>query len=85
MRFSMCDVFTIAKDKSYEYSYEMLRGDIWLARGDEEKAKAAYEKAKSVATDTPQHPDLEMILTELATAGKAKEAQAEAVSGDEND
>ena len=70
-------------DNAYEYNYEMLRGDIWLARGDDNRAKTAYEKAKAVALDAPPHPDLDMVLTELATVGTSN--KAEASSGDEND
>ncbi|NNJ72269.1 MAG: tetratricopeptide repeat protein [Enterobacterales bacterium] len=70
-------------DNAYEYNYEMLRGDIWLARGDDNRAKTAYEKAKAVALDTPPHPDLDMVLTELATVGTSN--KAEVSSGDEND
>lgn len=62
-------------DDAYQYSYELLRGDIWMARGDSAKAKAAYDKAKSLATDSPQHPDLDMLLSELASVEKTSTAE----------
>ena len=58
-----------ASGDAYNYSYELLRGDIWLARGDQEKAKAAYEKAKEMSDDSPIHPDLDILLSELAAVG----------------
>lgn len=78
-------VISEAKDSAYEYSYELLRGDVWLARGDQERAKAAYEKAKELASDAPQHPDLDMVLTELASVGKEEKKQMSASSGESND
>jgi predicted negative regulator of RcsB-dependent stress response len=59
-----------ASGDAYQYSYELLRGDVWLARGDQQKAKDAYEKAKTMATDVPPHPDLDMILADLASVTK---------------
>lgn len=69
-----------ANTDSYQYNYELLRGDVWLARGDKERAKKAYTKAKALGADNPPHPDLEMLLTELASAGTANKASSGAVN-----
>jgi predicted negative regulator of RcsB-dependent stress response len=47
-------------------SYEMLRGDIWLAKGDRSRASQAYAAAKKHSEDGPVAPSLEMLLTDLA-------------------
>ena len=59
-----------AKGDAYNYSYELLRGDIWLARGDEQKAKAAFEKAQELSGQGPTHPDLNVLLAELEAASE---------------
>lgn len=69
-----------ATGTAFAYSYELLRGDIWMARGDETRARQAYEKARELSADGPQHPDLNMLLAELThTATEA------AASGEVND
>jgi predicted negative regulator of RcsB-dependent stress response len=50
----------------FRSSYEMLRGDIWLARGDRSRASQAYAAAKEHGADGPSAPNLEMLLTDLA-------------------
>ncbi len=70
-----------ATDQAYSYSYDLLRGDIWLARGDKQKAKTAYEKAKSNSDSEPTHPDLDILLAQLA----AVEDNTASLSGDENE
>ena len=50
----------------YRSSYEMLRGDIWFAKGDRSRANQAYAAAKEHGTDGPVSPNLEMLLTDLA-------------------
>jgi len=64
-----------AVDDGYRSLYEMLRGDIWLAKGDRNRARQAYEAAQSEGTDGPANPNLEMLLTDLAA--EAAEAKAE--------
>ena len=49
----------------YQSSYELLRGDVWMAKGDRNRARQAYEAAKSHSTDGPENPNLEMLLTDL--------------------
>ncbi|MCP3675053.1 MAG: tetratricopeptide repeat protein [Gammaproteobacteria bacterium] len=49
----------------YQSSYELLRGDIWMLKGDRNRARQAYEAAKSNSTDGPENPNLEMLLTDL--------------------
>lgn len=66
---------------AFAYSYELLRGDIWMARGDENKARQAYEKARDLGADAPQHPDLNMLLAELSHTT----TEAVAASGEVND
>ena len=70
-----------ASGDAYNYSYELLRGDVWLARGDKEKAKDAYEKAKSLSEQSPVHPDLDILLAELAAVG----GSTASLSGEENE
>ena len=55
-----------AAGDDFRSSYEMLRGDIWLSKGDRKRARQAYEAAKSKASDGPKNPNLEMLLTDLA-------------------
>ncbi len=50
----------------YRSSYEMLRGDVWLAKGDRNRARQAYNSAKEKASDGPTHPSLDMLLDDLA-------------------
>ena len=50
----------------FRSSYEMLRGDIWFAKGDRSRASQAYAAAKKHGADGPSAPNLEMLLTELA-------------------
>jgi len=50
----------------YRGVYEMLRGDIWLAKGDRNRARQAYEAAKQNSVDGPANPNLDMLLTDLA-------------------
>ncbi len=54
-----------AKDE-FRSSYEMLRGDIWMAKGDRNRARQAYDTAKEQGTDGPVNPNLEMLLTDLS-------------------
>lgn len=56
-------------------SYEMLRGDIWLVKGDRSKARQAYEAAKTKAIDGPINPNLEMLLSELADESTVAEVK----------
>ena len=50
----------------FRSSYEMLRGDIWLSKGDRNRARQAYAAAKLATADGPSNPNLEMLLTDLA-------------------
>ena len=50
----------------YKSSYEMLRGDIWMAKGDRSRASQAYASAKESGADGPTAPSLDMLLTDLA-------------------
>lgn len=52
--------------ENFRNSYEMLRGDIWLAKGDRNRARQAYAAAKAQGADGPVHPNLEMLLIDLA-------------------
>lgn len=70
-----------ATGEAYNYSYELLRGDVWLARGDKEKAKDAYEKAKTLSEQSPVHPDLDILLAELAAVG----GNTSSLLGEENE
>ncbi len=49
----------------FQSSYELLRGDVWMAKGDRNRARQAYEAAKLNGTDGPENPNLEMLLTDL--------------------
>ena len=60
-----------AKGDAYNYSYELLRGDIWLARGDDQKAKAAFAKAQELSGQGPSHPDLDVLLAELQASAES--------------
>ena len=50
----------------YRSSYEILRGDIWMSKGDRNRARQAYAAAKTDGADGPANPNLEMLLTDLA-------------------
>ncbi|PCJ46421.1 MAG: hypothetical protein COA74_13625 [Gammaproteobacteria bacterium] len=50
----------------YRSSYEKLRGDVWLAKGERGKASQAYAAAKEHGSGEPSAPSLEMLLTDLA-------------------
>ncbi len=54
-----------AKDE-FRSSYEILRGDIWMAKGDRNRARQAYSVAKEKSSDGPVYPNLDMLLTDLA-------------------
>ncbi len=55
-----------ATKDEFRSSYEMLRGDIWMAKGDRNRARQAYDTAKEQGTDAPVNPNLEMLLTDLS-------------------
>ena len=65
------------KDGAFKAAYELVRGDIWMAKGDEARARAAYESAKALNAEGPVNPSLEMLLTDLAASGTASEAKAD--------
>ena len=60
---------------AYQSSYEMLRGDIWLLKGDKARAQKAYEAAKSHSDGGTFNPNLEMLLTDLADQTSKAEAE----------
>lgn len=70
-----------AKGDAYNYSYELLRGDIWLARGDQQKAKDAFAKAQELSGQGPSHPDLAVLLAELSSVSEPSAS----MSGDANE
>jgi predicted negative regulator of RcsB-dependent stress response len=55
-----------AVGEQFRSSYEMLRGDIWLAKGERSRASQAYAAAKKYGADGPIAPNLDMLLTDLA-------------------
>ena len=59
----------------YRASYEMLRGDIWLSKGDRTRAHQAYAAAKAKASDGPVNPNLEMLLSDLADETSVAKAE----------
>jgi len=59
-------VIADAVGDEFRGAYEMLRGDIWMAKGDRNRARQAYSTAKEKAADGPVNPNLEMLLTDLA-------------------
>jgi predicted negative regulator of RcsB-dependent stress response len=60
---------------SYQSSYEMLRGDVWLFKGDKARAQKAYAAAKSHSNNGASNPNLEMLLTDLAEQTSKAEAE----------
>jgi predicted negative regulator of RcsB-dependent stress response len=60
------NLIAAATGDAYRGSYEMLRGDIWLQKGDRNRARQAYEAAKLKGSEGPAYPSLEMLLTDLA-------------------
>lgn len=59
----------------FKSSYEMLRGDIWLFKGDKARAQKAYAAAKSHSTEGASNPNLDMLLTDLAEQTSQAEAE----------
>jgi len=55
-----------ATGDEYRNAYEMLRGEVWLAKDDRVRALKAFKAAKENATDGPLNPDLDLLLTELS-------------------
>jgi len=55
-----------AVSDEFKSSYEILRGDIWMAKGDRNRARQAYSAAKEQGADGPANPNLEMLLADLA-------------------
>lgn len=64
-----------APKDEFRSSYEMLRGDIWMAKGDRNRARQAYSSAKEHGADGPVNPNLEMLLTELSEETASVEAK----------
>lgn len=59
-------VIAEAKGEDFRSSYESLRGDVWMSKGDRNRAHQAYEAAKLHSADGPMNPSLDMLLTDLA-------------------
>lgn len=51
--------------EAYVSSYEELKGDVYMARGDRELARTAYEKAQAQADPGQSHQQIQMKLDEL--------------------
>ncbi|RLA05371.1 MAG: hypothetical protein DRQ47_01355 [Gammaproteobacteria bacterium] len=66
-----------APKDEYKSSYEMLRGDIWMSKGDRNRASQAYEAAKTTGSDGPSHPNLDMLLIELSNETTVAETVAD--------
>jgi len=64
-----------APKDEFRSSYEMLRGDIWMAKGDRNRARQAYSSAKEHGADGPVNPNLEMLLTDLSEETASVEAK----------
>ena len=60
---------------AYQSSYEMLRGDIWLSKGDKARAQKAYAAAKTHSNDGSSNPNLDMLLIDLAEQTSQAEAE----------
>jgi len=64
-----------ATKDEYRSSYEMLRGDIWMAKGDRNRARQAYDTAKEQGADGPVNPNLEMLMSELSNEAASVESK----------
>ena len=68
---------TGAEGSNFEASYEEIRGDIYYAQGDLDRARRAYQKADLIAKEkSERRPNLKMKLDNLTVADASKETAA---------